>query len=77
VVTITVTCYLWAPSISDHFFAWGAISKQCCQSFMKKNPRIYLEKKNNIKKTQTYKMLKKFKNKLETYASGTCTLKLR
>jgi len=26
VVTTTVTCYLWAPSILDYFFACGAIS---------------------------------------------------
>jgi len=32
---------------------------------MKKNPRIYLEKKtDNNKKPQTYKMFKKIKNKL-------------
>jgi len=41
---------------------------------MKKNPRIYLEKKTeNNKKPQTYKMFKKVKSKLEMYASGTCT----
>jgi len=28
VVTITVTCYLWAPSIGDHLFTCGAISRQ-------------------------------------------------
>jgi len=27
VVTIAVTCHLWAPSIDDHFFACGAISR--------------------------------------------------
>jgi len=27
VVTITVTCYLWAPSSGDHLFACGAISR--------------------------------------------------
>jgi len=38
---------------------------------MKKNPRIYLEKDlENNKKTQTYKMLKKVKAKLEMYGSG-------
>jgi len=43
---------------------------------MKKNLRIHLEKnlKNN-KKTQTYKMFKKVKTKLETYASSTCRWK--
>jgi len=42
---------------------------QCCHSIMKKNPRIYLEKKiQNNKKTQTYKMLKKSKPTLK------CTL---
>jgi len=41
---------------------------------MKKNPRIYLEKKpENNKKTQTYKMLKKVKTKLEMNASDSCT----
>jgi len=39
-----------------------------------KIPRIYLEKKTeNNKETQTNKMLKKIKSKLEMYASGTCT----
>jgi len=27
VVAITVTCYLWAPSSGDCFFACGAISR--------------------------------------------------
>jgi len=27
VVTITITCCLWATSIGDHFFACGAISR--------------------------------------------------
>jgi len=27
VVTITVTCYLWAPSNGDHFLACGGFSK--------------------------------------------------
>jgi len=27
VVTITVTCYSWAPSIGDHLFSCGAISR--------------------------------------------------
>jgi len=27
VVTITVTCYLWAPSSGDHLFTCGAISR--------------------------------------------------
>jgi len=26
-MTITVTCYSWAPSSGDHLFACGAISK--------------------------------------------------
>jgi len=26
VVTITVTCYSWAPSSGDHLFSCGAIS---------------------------------------------------
>jgi len=28
VVTITVTCYSWAPSSGDHLFTSGAISRQ-------------------------------------------------
>jgi len=41
---------------------------------MKKNPRIYLEKKQKIiKKLQTYKMFAKVKTKLEKHATGTCT----
>jgi len=27
VVTITVTCYSWAPSSGDHLFSCGAISR--------------------------------------------------
>jgi len=27
VVTITVTCYSWAPSSSDHLLTYGAISR--------------------------------------------------
>jgi len=27
VVTITVTCCIWAPSSGDHLFACGAISR--------------------------------------------------
>jgi len=27
VVTITVTCYSWAPSSGDHLFTCGAISR--------------------------------------------------
>jgi len=27
VATVTVTCYLWAPSTGDHIFACGAISR--------------------------------------------------
>jgi len=41
---------------------------------MKKNPRIYLEKKTeNNKKTQTYKMFIKVQTKLEKHATGTCS----
>ena len=49
---------------------------QCCHSVMKKNTRIYLEKKpENNKKTQTYKMFKKSQNQIEKHATGrpTCT----
>jgi len=30
VVSITVTCYLWAPSSGDHLLTYGAISRQRC-----------------------------------------------
>jgi len=45
---------------------------------MKKNPIIYLDKKQeNNEKKQTQKCLKKVKTKLEKHATGTCTYKLR
>jgi len=40
---------------------------------MKKNPEFTLKKKENNKKPQTYKMLKKVQTKLEMRASGTYT----
>jgi len=41
---------------------------------MKKNPRIYFEKKpENNKKPQTYKTFKKVQTELEMHATGTCT----
>jgi len=40
---------------------------------MKKKPRIYLEQPQKILKTQTYKMLKRVKIKLEMHCSGTFT----
>jgi len=45
---------------------------------MKKTPEFTLKNPQKlIKKKQTYKMLKKGKTKLEMYASGTSTSKLR
>jgi len=40
---------------------------------MRKNPRIYLKKTENNKKHGHIKLFKKFKTKLEMYATGTCT----
>ena len=69
----TFTFFIWkhGPPMS---VIPSSIWNQCCHSVMKKNPRIYLEKKTESnKKTQTYKMYKEVKTKLEMYASGTCT----
>jgi len=33
VVTITVTCYLWAPSSADHLFVCGAIFRPPSQAW--------------------------------------------
>jgi len=57
---------------------YGLTYPQCCHSVMKKNPIIYLDKKQeNNEKKQTQKCLKKVKTKLEKHATGTCTYKLR
>jgi len=45
---------------------------------MKKNHRIYLEKKTeNNKKPRHTKCLKKVKTRLQKHATGTCTQKIR
>jgi len=49
--------------LADSWARASVISIQCCRSVMKKNPRIYLEKKTeNNKKRQTCKMFKKSQN---------------
>jgi len=50
---------------------------ECCLSVMKKNPRIHLEKSQKIIKKTDIQNVKKVETKFETYATGTCTLKLR
>ena len=39
----------------------------------RKTLEFTLKKKENNKKTQTYKMLKKSQNQLEKHTTGTCT----
>jgi len=56
VVTITLTCYLWAPSSGDHLFTCGAIARPL-QATLYKCCRKYDALKKKTKQNETVQII--------------------